>query len=188
VSCAARIPQERSPKSHTVFAIFHTHKTVYIDDSFDDEQRDNIYLAMKSWEYSTSGIANFTFVDSKSDLPKGVDSIIVEPVSEKDENVVKFDAEIKKKRESGVTLAVHLPGSNYRISKIIVVISRVRDNLGELIKHETGHALRLTHSENRNSIMYFMINEGAQNITSIDIQTFCQIYWCNENELVIQNF
>ena len=166
-------------------SLLNAQKYVLIDDGLTPEERNDIELGFKNWECSTKGLVHITFLKDFNELLNRKDYIFVEKVDNTDARIIAQDKFYDKEQERKYhTLAVYYDGTNSNYSVILVVENRTKYNLKQVITHEVGHSVLLSHDkQNKDTVMYPFTDEGATKITDKDLENFCDLYWCDPKEL-----
>ena len=166
----------------TVIYPLEIHKTLYLDETFDDFEVEIISNAAAEWQQATGGRANYSvqklpFENQEIDFDN---SIIVIKVSRHYPEVAELDF-------IGNQITLGYCNSRGSVQYIALVSDRLSDNLYQSVMlHELGHSLGLQHNDSSNGVgtlMYPSIEMGSQYITHKDLVNFCQLYRCDANLL-----
>lgn len=159
----------------------HIHKILYIDSTFSNEEIADITSAALTWTTKTHYIARFDVVvlptNQKIDLSKAIFILKITPGYPE---VVLLDglnhhSTLGYYHEKGAApyiglIPSRIEGYDYRV----------------VVMHELGHAVGLKHAENledMGTLMYPVIDWGADSITHRDLVRFCKIYSCDADKL-----
>lgn len=162
-------------------------KIVYIDDAFNARDKADIVMALRSWECSTKGIVKFDIVWERKLLFNGRNNIFIKSVDDKYPAIVEIDAEREPAKDGVKRITVGLyeeSNNNYTPTTILIVRPKIGEKgLKEVVIHEIGHSLNMDHTDDTDTIMYPHLDKGAHKITNHDLNNFCDLYWCESNEL-----
>lgn len=159
----------------------YSHKTLYVDRNFNDEEVLTIMEAAVEWTETTNHIVEIDVVrlptKEKIDLVNG---IIVLNINSDYPEVVVLDG---TNRNS--TLGFY---NEYGAFPYIALISeRISDyDYSSVVLHEIGHSLGLKHitgEEGIGSLMYPTVDFASDEITIKDLEQFCVLYHCNVKNL-----
>jgi hypothetical protein len=157
------------------------HKTVYIEDNLSQPQITAVFDALMQWEYETHDMVQFDikFYSSIAEEQTITDighSLIIRNTTAVNKEI--FDADMKQ--DHVLTVGIYTK-NEHNIPMIMLVSDRLNIYLYEITAlHELGHSLGLFHEQDKNSIMYFNVNQGAGKITNIDLDQFCELYYCEQ--------
>jgi len=159
----------------------HTHRILYIDPSFNDEEQEYILSAAIIWTQRTNNTINFDVVFLPSeDMLDTENGIIIGKISQYNPDIIGLD-EINNSH----TLAYFTKDGF--IPSINLVTSRMsKDTYQAVVLHELGHALGLKHNfgiEGEDTLMYPSIDRGSTIITYKDLEYFCKLYACDPAKL-----
>jgi hypothetical protein len=159
------------------------HKTIYIDRSFNEEERGAIVNAAAYWMIDTNHIAEFNIVEFPSNVDPMLNknnTLIITKISSDYPTVIGMDRENKQ-----YTLAYYSDGGI--LPAIYLIEDRMPDKQFQaIVMHEIGHALGLEHlngDDNIGTLMYPTSDFMADHITKKDLVEFCQIYSCSADQL-----
>lgn len=154
------------------------HKTLYLDKEFSQEEVKTITDAANEWTETTNHIAEFDVVQLPTNKIDTVNGILVVKITHWEPEILFSDTiSLQNTRILGY----------YNPVKPMPTINLVYDRLGrnayDVMLHELGHAVGLSHNPETFTLMYPNINEGVNYITYSDFVGFCKIYHCDPNEL-----
>jgi matrixin len=156
------------PKS-TILQNHSTHRILYLDRNFTNEEILVITEAVLDWEEKTHHVISIDIVilptTDSLDLKDGV---IVNKFNSDNYTVINNSGVIGYYQEN--------EGNN----TIVLVTDRLADykTFRQCILHEIGHMLGLYHNSNADTLMYPYIEYASYDITQEDVDNFCSIYDC----------
>lgn len=187
LSCAKATPKQPSwPPAKATSAAFPVSipKTVFIDPSFKENERDSLYEALMAWTYATRGIVHWTVAKGPipdGDLPwkgEGCSPIIVlMKMNSTSETIKNLDSEYGT--EPGYHAVAYTQTSC--VANITYFIWDRLDSESDFAitaKHELGHQLRLNHLP-KNNLMSPSIDQSSKCITKADLGLFCKVHSCD---------
>jgi len=153
------------------------HKTVYIDQDLLDWQKTSVIAAINEWEAATNNEVVFTVKIStqteEASITDDRHSLIIRNTSIYDPEITMLDSGMPDNKKTTGGYVKH--GNS--IPTILLVNARLENGIYRIsVLHELGHALGLLHNNDKNSIMYPWIDDGAGRITNIDIEQFNELY------------
>lgn len=159
----------------------HTHRILYIDPTFDDEEQEFIISAAIIWTSKTNSAIKIDVIilptEEELDTENG---IIVGKSSKYNPDIIGLDTINESYTLAYFTKDGFIPSIN-------LVTSRMsNDKYQAIVLHEIGHALGLKHNigiDGLNTLMYPSIDRGSFIITNKDIENFCKLYRCNASKL-----
>jgi hypothetical protein len=162
----------------------------YIDKNFQPNEVADIEHALMSWQCSLSELVSFIIVENAKyeDFDTVLDptnSLFFWVANSTDERLVEIDKQINS--TDGIErhcVGLYIAGYDWYPNTILIATDRLNHDIRETVLHECGHALLgYAHSTNPNSIMYPYLDKGAHQITSDDIQRYCQKHHCYNQKL-----
>lgn len=165
------------PHNESKYSSVYLHKNVYVDNKFDDIEKQYIIEAGKEWELRTHNLVEFNFLFEFSlddiELVNSRYALIIKKANKNDEDFNRFDKKLQD------ALGVYDPRPN---TPIIYILSERLDftDYKATVMHELGHSLFLKHSNSGKAIMYPYIGKEDihKNIHTIDLEQFCDLYQC----------
>lgn len=161
-------------------------KTIWIDASFSDKEKDDIIRAYKTLECSTNySIIQFEFVTNTgvSDYYRMSisPSIVVMNVDSKDPRIRASDKRLAKEHKGKQTAGLFL--GQEKIPTVLLPRDRLsRSAFYEVAMHEAIHSSLniLDHSESKNAVMFYAMDEtSARDISKDDLKFICEYYQCD---------
>ena len=166
----------RGPKVYSE----NVHKTLYLDNTFDDDEIDFIIAATLEWNVATEGrvIYDVAMLPTTNRAKVLADGIIVIKVTPDFPKVILYDL-----TNQNNTLG-YWEENEGPIPYIGIISSRISNaRYKSVVMHEIGHSLGLKHNEGESGIgtlMYPTIDEGSNTITPADIKKFCELHRCTQ--------
>lgn len=162
------------------------HKTVYIDENFNDYEENVIINALKNWECSTHEMVKFDIklhysqADSIFITNKPGQLLILKTIGT-DPLISSLDDKQDKTRR---VVGVYYASQNESIPFILLPTDRIRDvNFKAIVEHEIGHSLGIGHITSRNAVMFRNIDQGSRRIMHDDLEALCKSYWCDDDKM-----
>ena len=172
-----------NPLRKTVFGPTEVHKTVYVNNSFDDDDFVLIQEAAKEWETETHGLATINVV-------KGYDDYLYKHIAHDQSSLVMMRAGIWNPLVTLLDTELKAPVLGYFFGNedtqsILLVPGRMKGNdyYRSVIVHEMGHAFALSHIDAENTVMTAYMSDDSFHLTKMDIDWFCRVYYCDASKL-----
>ncbi len=159
----------------------HTHRILYIDPTFDDDEQEFILASTIIWANKTNNVVTFDviFLPTKETLDTE-NGIVIGRVSKYNSDIIGLDNINNSETLAFFTKDGFIPSIN-------LVTSRMsNENYQAIVLHELGHALGLKHNigiDGEGTLMFPSIDRGAPTITYKDLEYFCKLYECNASKL-----
>lgn len=158
----------------------HIHTTIYIDNNFNNAEKEEIINSALEWSVTTNHIVEYDIVYLQSlENVSLINSLIIIKVTPNYPDIMALDA-----MTNDTVLGYY---SDDSLPYIELVSERLDDeNFHQVVMHELGHSLGLSHNEGTSGIgtlMYPYNNLGAAHITPSDGIKFCAIYHCDPSKL-----
>lgn len=169
--------------SYSVYpSLSYTHRYMYIDDNFTDEETNVILDSFKEWNCSSGGIVNFEFANKLS--IKDVDkldynnSIFIFKTTSHNKFIQFVDIQMSKK---GLTTVGYYREFYDRAPYIYIAVDRIpsKERFKPLLMHEEGHSLGLKHYDGNQCVMNSVIDDAALDLNNYDFQNLCELYKCD---------
>ena len=158
------------------------HKTIYVENSFNQVEYELIREAAHEWETSTQDRVSFDvhYGFDKSVLKRihnDNDSFIITKANS-DDKLINF---LDQLTDNGTLGYFHY---KYDVQAIVVLPERMRglDYYRAVFMHEMGHSIGISHSDDKDSVMYPTMNE-VFHLTKNDVTWFCRAYYCDASGL-----
>lgn len=172
-----------NPLRKKVFGPTEVHKTIYVNDSFDDGDFVLIQQAAKEWETETHGIAHINVV-------KGYDDYLAKSIVNDQSSMLIIRTGIWNPLVVLLDDRLHTTILGYFFDEsgpqtIIVVPARMTSEeyyRGVMI-HEIGHSLALNHLDKDDTIMVSSMDRSSYHLSKADIDWFCRAYYCDASKL-----
>jgi hypothetical protein len=171
------------------------HKTVYIDNSFSEPEENILINSLKEWECSTNYLITFNiklhFIATDYIPPDEIHALLILKTNRDNPEIIATDKKLREISKTDdpnhdpniklYTAGLYIPGE---IPTILMVMDRVNLRLMEAVAlHEIGHSLEIHHIKTKDAVMFINRAEGAKHITQNDLEAFCKLYGCDEEEL-----
>lgn len=156
-----------------------THKILFIDNHFSDNEIEIIKESANEWSNKTHNIIKFDIekMPSKKHLNLNNDVLII-PVTSNFPDIIITD----KFYDCDCTLGFY--NNKGPINFIEIATDRISDNnYKNVVLHEIGHSVGLTHNNNIGTLMYPTVQFTADYITEDDLVEFCKLYKCDPKKL-----
>jgi hypothetical protein len=165
-----------------------THRTVYVDTNFRDDELKIIEESAQEWNSQTQGIARIVVVRLFSSPATSPESIKFSSTPD--------DIFLVKEESTSIDIVFQDYASNSMMyglyqttplfSRIILVTDRFMtwEEYRTVVTHELGHALGLGHNNIKFTVMYRDHASVGNHITRDDLEQFCEIYRCAAEELL----
>lgn len=164
------------------------HQTVYIDDTFNQDQQNVLISSLLQWECSTNYIVKFDIhlhytADTYDNISNKKHALIILNVDSKDKRIVESDMLVIKDDPGFCTFGLY--ASEKDIPAILMVMDRLNIHTMPAVSlHEIGHSLQIiAHVNSTNAVMFKEKGRGARHITDLDLEAFCKLYGCDEKKL-----
>ena len=153
--------------------IHHTHRILYVERRFSNEEFAIISSAAEEWNQKTNHIIQFDVVrlptNEKIDIING---IFIIKYNEDNPYIIPIDG-----LNDSSTLGFYTTENS--INEIGLIPDRFSFRTYKpVILHELGHSLGLQHNEDIGTLMYPYMDLAADDITEEDLKNFCVIYQC----------
>lgn len=152
------------------------HTTLYLDRTFNEEQKISIIEAAFNWSKATQNIISYDIISLPAKIKNVNKSIIVVNVTQDYPEIITLDTLNK-------THTVGYYNANGYVKSIWLVSDRLSTfSYKQVMMHELGHSLGIEHNEGIsgvNTLMYPTIDLMSDSITNTDLVKFCKIYKCN---------
>lgn len=160
------------------------YKTVYIDVSFTDIQKNLIISAINEWQCSTKGMVKFEIGSNPNEYYYIKEPLFIE-------NTMSFDPRIYSQeiiRTDGNLINALYTSTDDGVPLILVASDRIKDNnkFYQVIMHEFGHSIvSANHIKDEKSIMNAVNRKEKtlMTLTSEDFKYFCEKYKCDYKQL-----
>jgi len=159
----------------------HTHRILYIDPSFDDDEQEFIITSTIIWAKKTNNVVTFDVIFLPTqEILDGENGIVIGKVSKYNPDIIGLDTINGSQTLAFFTKDGFIPSIN-------LVTSRMsNDNYQAIVLHELGHALGLKHNlgiDGEGTLMFPSIDRGSSTITYKDLEYFCKLYECDVSKL-----
>lgn len=157
------------------FKSYQIHTTLYLDRTFNEEQKISIIEAAFNWSKATNNMISYDIISLPANIKNINKSIIVVNVTQDYPEIITLDILNR-------TNTVGYYSSSGYIKSIWLVSDRLStSSYKQVMLHELGHSLGIDHNEGIsgiNTIMYTTIDLMSDSITNTDLDKFCKIYKC----------
>lgn len=150
---------------------------------FDIEEVDMIESAALEWEEKTNNIITyqiyFNYDGNINKIKDKSHSIVVVKLSKFDEATKYYD---ELSRPNNILGEYERNG---KVPRIFLVYDRMigKTYYKGCLLHELGHAIGLKHIQEKGTLMYPQLDDGAKYITNADLKEFCDLYHCSVEKL-----
>lgn len=165
-------------------------KTIWIDNSFSEEEKDSIIKAYQTVECSTNySLVKFEFVRNATIgdyfRMKLQPSIIVVNSISSDPRIKKSDKRLAAEHNGKQTIGLYL--SDGEVPTVLLPKDRLKkSDFYQVIVHEAIHSAFniLTHSDSHSAVMFYAMDEtSAKDISDDDLKFICEYYQCDAGSL-----
>lgn len=161
------------------------HYSLYVSQSFDEDEVKIIEEAAKEWEDKTDHIVSYDIFynwdDRYDSMPRSHSVALVKVNSAWSSRYLD-----KQDKNSNVSRILGLYDAKQKRPTIYIVVDRAlgRAFLKATFEHELGHSLSLDHDKSIDAVMYYSTELGSLSITTNDLKQFCKIHHCRTAELI----
>lgn len=165
----------------------YTNQTLYIEDTFTQDEIAYIYAASLEWSKATDNRVKYNLVILRPGIIVQLgNSLVINKVSASNADVIVLDYLFNKDNPPNTAIKTLALGYYYDskvLPSIILVSERLDDfNYKSVVMHELGHSLGLSHNEKKenifNSIMFPSLEGQSNEITDVDVKQYCKIHHC----------
>jgi hypothetical protein len=165
----------------------YTNQTLYIEDTFTQDEIAYIYAASLEWSKATDNRVKYNLVVLRPGIIVELgNSLVINKVSASNADVIVLDYLFNKDNPPNTSIKTLALGYYYDskvLPSIILVSERLDDfNYKSVVMHELGHSLGLSHNEEKenifNSIMFPSLEGQSNEITDVDVKQYCKIHHC----------
>lgn len=158
---------------------------VYLDDSFNDDEQNNIKYAFNEWLVATRGMVKFNYAGT-------IPVLTTDPYVLTKNTIIRlrsddpFVINMRNNQVHGSSVIGFHIKTDDSIHFVVGIVYDVIPNTVQYklnIIHELGHAINLSHIDSGPAILNTVQDKNLRCLTKTDLINFCNKYSCNAEEM-----